>query len=428
MINPDPNMGAGSRSSSDIESDIRRTRGRMDATLDALGSQLTARSVLHTILDMWEGRQGCTPQSEVRTEKVYGALTTQVANQVRENPIPTLLIGAGIAWMFMDRNSTPDNREYVEMSGRRYRVRPSTAATPVGGIEGAPVAEYQYENVEYDEIDHGPGLLDRAKEKLAQGKDAITGAAAAAKDRITGAAGAVRGRAGEFGDVTRDRVGGLGEAAHSTAEQVRERARQAYYRGRSGTRQMGRNIQDGYATGAERFQDAVEETPLGVGLGFAALGILVGLVLPHTRREDELLGERSDELLDTVKERGREALERGKNVAGRVAETALEEAQRQGLTAAAAGETLTQLAAKAGEVAKRVKEEATSAVQEEKSGMTGGTNGGVGISTEDTVSTTSTYGSGDAFGTSGATGTTGSFGSGQSVTMPPKGASGTGTI
>jgi len=414
-------MGGSSRSSTEIESDIRRTRGRMDATLDALGNRLTARSVLHTILDIWESRQGCTPESEARTQKVYGALSQQVANQVRENPIPTMLIGAGIAWLFMDRNKTPDNREYVELSGRRYRVRPSTAAAPMGGIEGAPVAEYEYEEVEHDEINDGPGLIDRAKDKLAQGKDAIADAASAAKDRIVGAGEAARSRFSDVRDSARNRADDLrgnarvranriGGAAHSAADRLKSGARDVYSRSQEGSREV-------YSTGVERFQGAVEESPLGVGLGFAALGALVGLLMPHTRHEDELLGERSDELLDTVKEKSREVLQTGKHVAERVAETALDEAQKQGFTAAAAGEKLTELAAKAGAVAQRVKEEATTAVKEEKGNL---------ASSSSELSSSAT--NGDWQSTPGEAGLGGGLSGSQSVNMPPKGASGTGMI
>ena len=45
-----------SRSSTEIESDIRQTRGRMDATLDQLGDRLTVRSLLNSALDWWESR------------------------------------------------------------------------------------------------------------------------------------------------------------------------------------------------------------------------------------------------------------------------------------------------------------------------------------------------------------------------------------
>ena len=45
-----------SRSSTEIESDIRQTRGRMDATLDELNDRLSARSLLNSALDWWESR------------------------------------------------------------------------------------------------------------------------------------------------------------------------------------------------------------------------------------------------------------------------------------------------------------------------------------------------------------------------------------
>ena len=64
------------------------------------------------------------------------------------------------------------------------------------------------------------------------------------------------------------------------------------------------------------------DTPLAVGLSFAALGALVGVLLPHTRREDQLLGERSDQVVEAAKEKGQELLERGKDVAERVAGSA----------------------------------------------------------------------------------------------------------
>lgn len=353
MINPEMHSGGGSRSSSDIESDIRRTRGRMDATLDELSDRLTARSVLHTLLDLWEARQPSTPQGEARTQRVYGAFSRQVTNQIRENPVPTLLIGAGLAWMFMDRGREADDREYVEISGRRYRVHPSRPSGPAGAaMAGTPAGEYEYEELEYDEIEQGPGFMEKAKEKLSS-------AAASAKDKITGA-----------GEAAKERVEGVGEAAHDAAERARMRARGAYYRGRSRSSHlahgMAHEMRAGYDTGAEKFNRAVDEYPLGVGIGFAALGALVGLLLPHTRREDELLGERSDELMETVKEKGKEAFERGKVVAERVAETALDEAQKQGLTAEAASEKLSALAGKAGEIAKKAKEEASIAAEEQK--------------------------------------------------------------
>ena len=50
-----------SRSSTEIESDIRQTRGRMDATLDELNDRLSARSLLNSALDWWESRTASAP-------------------------------------------------------------------------------------------------------------------------------------------------------------------------------------------------------------------------------------------------------------------------------------------------------------------------------------------------------------------------------
>ena len=110
----------------------------------------------------------------------------------------------------------------------------------------------------------------------------------------------------------------------------------------------------------------MEEYPLAVGIGFAALGAVIGVLLPRTRREDELLGEQSDQLIKATKEKGEELLERGKVVAQRVSESALEEARQQGLTPEAVGERISEVAEKVGEVARKAKAEAGTAAKDEK--------------------------------------------------------------
>jgi ElaB/YqjD/DUF883 family membrane-anchored ribosome-binding protein len=170
-------------------------------------------------------------------------------------------------------------------------------------------------------IESGPGFAESAKHKLEHAKDAVAEVAGTAKEK----------------------VGALGDAVNEATEDVGRRAQQVYHEGRSTALKMGRNIESGYHSSAEQLENAMEEYPLAVGIGFAALGALVGVLLPRTRREDELLGEHSDQLVKATKEKGQELLERGKVVAERVAESALEEAQQQGLTPESAGETISEL-------------------------------------------------------------------------------------
>jgi ElaB/YqjD/DUF883 family membrane-anchored ribosome-binding protein len=73
-----------------------------------------------------------------------------------------------------------------------------------------------------------------------------------------------------------------------------------------------------------------KENPLGLAVGGAALGFLAGLLTPRTRVEDERIGEMADQVKDTVRETGQEALERGKQVAQEAVSSAKETAKGSG--------------------------------------------------------------------------------------------------
>jgi gas vesicle protein len=68
----------------------------------------------------------------------------------------------------------------------------------------------------------------------------------------------------------------------------------------------------------------VQENPLGLAIGAAAVGFLAGMLIPSTKLEDEQLGPVADQVKEQVKQTGQEALERGKQVAQETAETATE--------------------------------------------------------------------------------------------------------
>ena len=66
-----------------------------------------------------------------------------------------------------------------------------------------------------------------------------------------------------------------------------------------------------------------KENPLGLALVGAAVGFVAGTLLPKTEIENEKMGEISDQVTDTMKDTGQEALERGKSVAQDAAQTAI---------------------------------------------------------------------------------------------------------
>jgi hypothetical protein len=67
-----------------------------------------------------------------------------------------------------------------------------------------------------------------------------------------------------------------------------------------------------------------KQNPLGLGIAAAAVGFVVGTLLPSTSMEDERLGEMSDQVGEKAREAGQEALERGKDVAREAVDSAKE--------------------------------------------------------------------------------------------------------
>ena len=59
----------------------------------------------------------------------------------------------------------------------------------------------------------------------------------------------------------------------------------------------------------------VQENPLGLAIGAAAVGFLAGMLIPSTKVEDEQLGPAADQVKEQVKQTGQEAIEHGKQVA-----------------------------------------------------------------------------------------------------------------
>jgi len=128
----------------------------------------------------------------------------------------------------------------------------------------------------------------RAKESIAAKKDSVVGSISGGKDAVVGKA-----------DSLVSRVGGI----VPDGEQLK-----------GGAAKVG----------------VSKENPLGLSIAGAAVGFLIGTLLPKTNVEDEKLGEVSDHVSEKVKETGQEAFDRGKSVAQDAVQAATETAQEHG--------------------------------------------------------------------------------------------------
>jgi len=71
-----------------------------------------------------------------------------------------------------------------------------------------------------------------------------------------------------------------------------------------------------------------KENPVGLAVAGAAVGFVIGTLLPRTQTEDEKLGAISDDVTDKAKEAAHEAIDRGKSVAQETLDAATTTAQQ----------------------------------------------------------------------------------------------------
>lgn len=117
-------VSAEGENSEAIKRRIEGTREAMDETLDELGNRLNPHSILDDAMEFFK-----SPQAQATAKKTGGAINAFAQNlgrQIRDNPIPTLLVGAGLAWMAF--NSRDDEDELSPSMRKRLRkqgVRPA---------------------------------------------------------------------------------------------------------------------------------------------------------------------------------------------------------------------------------------------------------------------------------------------------------------
>lgn len=144
-----------------------------------------------------------------------------------------------------------------------YANKDSTARTQTAGARNG---SYSYS----DRADNDPDDDSSIRQHARKAREGISGKASDVKDRA-------------------------GDAAHDAMDTAREKARQAN----------------------QGFHHMLEDNPMAIGAMGIAVGALLGAMLPSTSRENELLGEASDNVTD-------EAKSLGKRVSNRVARVGTE--------------------------------------------------------------------------------------------------------
>ena len=280
-----------------IRAEIERTRGDMSETIDAIQDRLRPSRI---------ASQTAANIRHAADERMRDVAESELVQDLRANPIPTAMIGigiAGLAWLaFAGREGDRYRDTYRYQRGRRsfgrayddddYYYRGSRWS----GAAGAGYASAYEADADYD-TGAGEGTYRRGAYGYGDTGESYREAAGDAASRAGDYAEDASRRTREYAsDVSRR----AGEYASDASRQVRYRARRTQ----------------------NQLQRLMRENPLLAGAAAVVIGAAVGMALPETERENELMGEARDNVVDNVQHMARNAADRVQQAAGNVATNA----------------------------------------------------------------------------------------------------------
>jgi hypothetical protein len=302
----------GNRSAADIEADVERTRARVTQTIDALRDSMSPGQIMDQIVDYARDSGGAD-------------FTRNMGAALRDNPLPVLLIGAGIGWLMLSGQNGK--------AGVPAR-RPALAGPPASG----------------------PGMMERvagSSARLQEGAGQLASSVGSAAGHAVGSVqDAVSSVASSASRAVSGMAGGVASAAGSAGESAR-----AY---RHDARHMAGQGMDAVSQTAGQFDDQIRqgwsrmsaEQPLVLGALGLALGAALGAMLPRTETEDRLVGEASDAVSRQVGDTMRQQYGQARDIVSGRVEEAREKLGQNASSASALGETVTSAAAVVTEAAR----------------------------------------------------------------------------
>ena len=315
-----------------IEHDLMRTRARLDRTIDELQRKLSPGELMSQAMTYFEESGGME-------------LGQKLGQSVRDNPIPVAMIGVGLGWLVVAGSRKPDPAPW-EQAGRPAGngMEPARGGYHPLRYGAGSVAAHQtmpYQAAAYDD------LAAKAVEAGSRLRRQADETEAAFEERTQDAKAAVLGVTRQVGEATQAFRQRVEQALASAKDQVRRTAEQAQamaseagasavdfagdvaHRGEAGLRHLYDRGQDAVSSlrdGADqavtqtrelgsRTASYLQEQPLLLGALGVALGAGLGMLLPSSRYERDIVRDVRRGLRDQAEETVRDAQFRAARVA-----------------------------------------------------------------------------------------------------------------
>lgn len=306
-----------------IRAQIERTRAEMSGTIDAIQERLSPEQITEqvrgTVSEQLEHakmavRDATIGKAETLMRDASDTMNDArytMADTIRQNPIPAAMVAIGLGWLFMNRSSSPSREryeQYVRSGSARYGYRGEMGYDPSHPAYRNEAVAMRPRGVYPGDQRHDEGALARGQRKVG---DAMGQAQSAAGDAASRAQGAVGGAVSQ----AQDAVGGAVSQAQSAVGDVAHRAQETAGAIAGRTAHAAGRVED-------QFQRQMWENPLAMGAVALAVGAAAGFALPQTERENQLMGEARDNLVEQAQQVAAETADKVQRVAGDVAEDA----------------------------------------------------------------------------------------------------------
>ncbi len=304
----------------ELEERANHQRSEINRTLSQIESQFSPSQMIDQAMGLFKDNGG--------------EMANNLGRTVRDNPVPLLLTGVGLAWMAMSSQNASrsrgyprdhydyrddgyaryDDHDYRSYDTRDFRdqdlYRGNRAAYPVDADDhsrgqgiGDARSAYTSDSLQSGVAGEDPNessLMDKARHAGNEALDSM----ADARDKAKA--------------MGQDALDSVADARDEAEYRYRQEAHRARHAARDWRDRAGGQMQDFRGTMRSTTEDAsrfMREQPLVVGAAGIALGALIGALLPPTRVEDRLAGQRSDAITDEVERKAEDTLKQGSSAA-----------------------------------------------------------------------------------------------------------------
>jgi ElaB/YqjD/DUF883 family membrane-anchored ribosome-binding protein len=309
--------------------EIEETRVEMTGTVEEIGDRLDPKNIVagakETVRDATVGK--VEQMANTAGEMVSNAGQTAqeagsgVVETIRQNPLPAAMVGIGLGWLV---NSARSKQSGKYRSFTEQRAYGTTGTVQYGGGTG------QYAG-SWDTGAMGTGGYGTTGSYGGPDYSSTTYQAGGSSGQGVGqkvgdAAGQVGQTVGQVGQTVGQTVGQVGQTVGQTASQVGQTAGEVVGNVQQTAGQVAEQVGQSAQQGAQQVQYTArqvadnagrmfQQNPLGMGVIAVAAGTVLGLALPATRKEREILGETRDKVVERVETTASEALSQAEDQA-----------------------------------------------------------------------------------------------------------------